>query len=235
MAIVSLRQADAPAASAAPPPPTEHQLLCASGERWLRRSVSKGGHGCQVTVTEGWANWSGERPDVIGWRTAGHQDGSVVLEIKVTRADFLADGRKEHRQDPERGVGKWRYYLCPEGLIQPGELPPRWGLLWSYGRSIRVLVGAATALSSCDGASKWERYAQALEAHAFHERDHEREVAMLARLHQRVPDARAAHLRIREISTLNGRLVRELERLRARCRDLEYEVMRLRCPDGTAE
>jgi len=29
------------------------------------------------------------------------------------------------------GLGVYRFYLCPVGLIQPEELPPKWGLLYA--------------------------------------------------------------------------------------------------------
>tara|TARA_R110002124_G_scaffold128157_23_gene288769 strand:- start:1066 stop:1338 length:273 start_codon:yes stop_codon:yes gene_type:complete len=38
------------------------------------------------------------------------------------------------------GLGVYRFYLCPEGLIHPDELPPRWCLLYANGRTIKVVV-----------------------------------------------------------------------------------------------
>ncbi|MCD0261509.1 hypothetical protein [Xanthomonas campestris] len=54
----------------------------------------------------------------------------MLIEVKVSRADFLAGARKEHRIKPALGAGKWRYFMCPEGLINVDEVPERWGLLW---------------------------------------------------------------------------------------------------------
>jgi hypothetical protein len=65
-------------------------------------------------------------PDAIGWKQACH---SVLVECKVTRADFLADRVKPFRQKPEKGVGSERFYFTLPGLIEPEELPTGWGLL----------------------------------------------------------------------------------------------------------
>jgi len=65
-------------------------------------------------------------PDAIGWKKACH---SVMVECKVTRADFLVDREKPWRQKPERGVGNERFYLALPGLIKVEELPSGWGLL----------------------------------------------------------------------------------------------------------
>ena len=65
-------------------------------------------------------------PDAIGWKQACH---SVLVECKVTRADFLVDRAKPCRLRPERGVGSERFYLTLPGLIGVDELPEGWGLL----------------------------------------------------------------------------------------------------------
>lgn len=84
-------------------------------------------------------------PDAMGWKNACH---SVLLECKVTRADFLADRAKPFRQRPETGVGSERYYLAPQGLIEVEELPCGWGLLEVCGREIEVTKRSAKNLRS---------------------------------------------------------------------------------------
>jgi hypothetical protein len=69
-----------------------------------------------------------EIPDVIGWAPGS---GSVMIECKLTRADFLKDAAKTARKKPSSGMGHRRYYLCPPDLIQFKDLPPKWGLLWA--------------------------------------------------------------------------------------------------------
>ena len=96
-----------------------HGQLVEKAVRWLRA------YRCGVVLSEQ-ACVSGEMPDAIGWKQACR---SVLVECKVTRADFLADRTKPFRQKPEKGVGSERFYLAPAGLVKIEELPPGWGLL----------------------------------------------------------------------------------------------------------
>lgn len=90
------------------------------GVRWLSRQ-------CSVVFYE-FAAEADENPDVIGWAPGA---GSVLIECKLSRSDFLRDGTKSVRSDPRAGMGHRRYYLCPPHLIQVKDLPPKWGLLWT--------------------------------------------------------------------------------------------------------
>ena len=67
-----------------------------------------------------------EKPDVIGWNGSC----SIMIEVKVSRSDFLCDFKKPFRKNPEKGVGQYRYYCCPYGLIKEDEVPENWGLLY---------------------------------------------------------------------------------------------------------
>jgi hypothetical protein len=96
-----------------------HAQLVSKAVSWLRR------YRCGVILSEQ-ACVSGEMPDAIGWKRACH---SVLVECKVTRADFLADRAKPFRLKPEHGVGCERFYLVPAGLIRRDEMPTGWGLL----------------------------------------------------------------------------------------------------------
>lgn len=79
-----------------------------------------------------------EFPDVIGFGSGCH---SVLVECKVSRADFFADRNKHFRQTPELGMGSNRYYCCPAGLIGKEECPEGWGLLWvNYKGQARAVV-----------------------------------------------------------------------------------------------
>jgi len=106
--------------------------------RWYR---------CGVVLSEQ-ACASGEMPDAIGWKRACR---SVLVECKVSRADFLADRAKPWRQQPETGVGSERYYLAPRGVIGVDELPNRWGLLEVCGRDIEKIRRSAKNLRSTLG------------------------------------------------------------------------------------
>ena len=80
---------------------------------------------CPITFME-LSTASYEIPDVIGF----HSGGSGLIEAKVTRNDFLSDKRKFFRKNPDRGMGNWRFYACPTGLIKPEEIPEKWGLIY---------------------------------------------------------------------------------------------------------
>ncbi|MEO8098284.1 MAG: hypothetical protein ABI811_11335 [Acidobacteriota bacterium] len=105
----------------------QHSTLVALGVRWLGRQ-------CSVVLCE-FATAADENPDVIGWAP---EAGSVLIECKLSRADFLSDAKKTVRRTPRTGMGHRRYYLSPPEVIQLKDLPPKWGLLWATKNTIAV-------------------------------------------------------------------------------------------------
>ncbi|UWE19386.1 hypothetical protein [Herbaspirillum huttiense] len=105
-----------------------HQQLVSMGERWLKKQ------GFSVVASELVAGGANEQADVIGFRS----NCSAVVEAKASRADFFADQSKPHRS--EGGMGVYRFYLCPEGIIRPEDLPQGWGLLHAVGRKVVDVV-----------------------------------------------------------------------------------------------
>lgn len=118
-----------------------HAQLVQNAVAWLRR------YRCGVILSEQ-ACISGEVPDAIGWKRACH---SVVVECKVSRADFPADLGKPFRRKPATGVGCERFYLSPTGLIRPEEVLPGWGLLECRSRKVNMLRESAKNLRSATG------------------------------------------------------------------------------------
>jgi hypothetical protein len=110
-----------------------HRELVEKSEKWLRRN------GFPVTCNEKTIAVTEfrEQPDVLGFTSST----SVLLEIKVSRNDFLSDFKKVFRIDTEKGVGEWRFYVCPEGLICIDELPKGWGLIELKGRKLEPVYG----------------------------------------------------------------------------------------------
>lgn len=105
-----------------------HAELVSRADKWLQNQ------GCKITLTERMGNSvTGESPDAIGWKDFY----SVLIEVKTSRSDFLADKKKRFRKDPSKGMGDFRFYLCPKGLIQPEEVPEGWGLLWATEKTIQ--------------------------------------------------------------------------------------------------
>ena len=87
-------------------------------------------------------------PDAIGWKQACH---SVLIECKITRADFLADRAKPFRQNPEKGVGSERFYLTPSDMIELEELPAGWGLLELRRGRVEMIQASGKNLRSARG------------------------------------------------------------------------------------
>lgn len=135
-----------------------HYQLCIEGAKWLHRN--KRDKKCPTKtcyrpenhynlchcclqyhyVAVELCTWDTESADVWGlsaWDTA-------IIEVKVSHADFLADQKKWWRSkdaaDNGRQAGNFRWYLCPEGVIKPEELPDKWGLLYWDGKHIHAVV-----------------------------------------------------------------------------------------------
>jgi hypothetical protein len=108
-----------------------HDELCRKAESWLNMI------NCKVVIRDPFKASTNEEPDAIGWR-----DGvSILIECKNSRADFLADKKKSFRINPDDGMGDWRFYLCPEGVITESDLPEGWGLLYAREKSIKKVCG----------------------------------------------------------------------------------------------
>jgi hypothetical protein len=102
-----------------------HRNLCIKAARYLRSKGIHPFHKGQYSVCE--LERIGECPDAFAWGGSSTQ----LIEVKISRSDFLSDKKKLWRQRPEIGIGRFRSYLCPKGLIKPEELPEAWGLLYS--------------------------------------------------------------------------------------------------------
>lgn len=98
-----------------------HNKLIEVGYNWILKETS-----CGVAFKEPGA--AREVPDVVGF---GHCQ-SIILEAKITRSDFLKDKKKIHRSGDEKGMGMFRFYIVPGGLISIDELPDHWGLIEVY-------------------------------------------------------------------------------------------------------
>jgi hypothetical protein len=124
-----------------------HQQLVRLGVQWLRRNYR-----CGIVLSEQ-SCASGETPDVIGWK---RKCRSVLIECKISRADFIADREKPFRKDPAVGMGCERFYLAPAGLVHPDELPAKWGLLEGKGRDVRMVVKPARNSQRSATGLMWE-------------------------------------------------------------------------------
>ncbi|WP_312328388.1 hypothetical protein [Stenotrophomonas sp.] len=146
---------------------THGELVKAAG-KWLRGTA-----GCSVVLEELCAaTGNGENPDAIGW----HCGRTMLIECKASRSDFLADRKKPFRADPTRGLGLYRYFMAPKGLLRPEEIPERWGLLEVAGRRVFRAKGHEP------GQGYWQRE----DPWCFSARFAEGEVQMLLSAMQRI-------------------------------------------------
>lgn len=133
-----------------------HYQLCVEGAKWLHRQKwnyercqkkschdSEFCHVCKKYnyVAVELCTWNTENTDVWG---LGNFCDSAIIEVKVSHADFVADQKKWHRstvaENAGMQAGRLRWYLCPEGVIKPEELPEKWGLLYWDGKKIYHVV-----------------------------------------------------------------------------------------------
>lgn len=134
-----------------------HYQLCLEGAMWLHRKKRRYGKcqglpchdpqfcrncECYDYVAVEMVTYAAEKADV--WGYCRGDATSAVIEVKTSHADFLADRKKFSRskESEERGLqaGNRRWYLCPEGVIKPEELPEGWGLLYWDGKAVRHVV-----------------------------------------------------------------------------------------------
>jgi hypothetical protein len=101
-----------------------HDALSKMGALWAL------GLGCVVVVTETELSGCGIA-DAVGFGITKGRKRGVLIESKVSRSDFLRDKKKWHRRmdtDGTMGISD-RYYIAPEGMLHPDEMPTPWGLL----------------------------------------------------------------------------------------------------------
>jgi len=96
-----------------------HKELVEIGYRWLMKSVR-----CRFAFKE-LVTYAAETSDVIGWKGGD----SILIECKTSKADFLADKKKDFRLHSWMGVGNYRFYLTPAGLFNTMHIPKKWGWL----------------------------------------------------------------------------------------------------------
>ncbi len=84
---------------------------------------------------------AGEQPDALGVKACGE---SFLVEVKVSRNDFMADKKKTWRQDGNTAIGNYRAYLTPAGLLKPEEIPYGWQLWEVHGKTkpvVKIIKG----------------------------------------------------------------------------------------------
>jgi hypothetical protein len=134
---------------------TKHSELCTMAAKWIRRDKGKiTGINSPVkydyAVVDLVTGNCQEIPDVFAWSSWA----SAMIEVKVSRSDFLAEkGNKPWRNNEFKGsgVGEYKYYCCPENLIKEDEIPPAWGLLYEINGNIVLIKDAERTPSNKSG------------------------------------------------------------------------------------
>ena len=76
--------------------------------------------------------WAAVRPDVYSCKPTprASASASAIYEVKVSRADYLADIAKPHKRQAYAELAEAVYYCCPAGLIEKTEAPDGFGLIY---------------------------------------------------------------------------------------------------------
>lgn len=108
----------------------DHKTCVQICTRWLWNK-------CGVVLPE-FVTYEAEIADVLGFK----RNDSYMIEVKVSRADFLRDKKKFFRAVEEQGVGSYRYYACPRRLIGALDAPDGWGLIyiWPDGHARQMIA-----------------------------------------------------------------------------------------------
>ncbi len=149
-----------------------HRELVEIAYKWVLKNAS-----CGVAFKELYTGSTDEIPDVIGFGSWGH---SVLVEVKVSRSDFLCDKNKSFRKNPQLGMGTRRYYCCPSGLIKKEDLPEGWGLVYVNPKGKAVCVHRPTKPNpEFEGSMVWYNHEKNMRA------EHGLMYSALRRLHIR--------------------------------------------------
>lgn len=142
-----------------------------------------------------------ENPDAIGWKyiNGTRYEGSILIECKTSRGDFRNDFKKSFRINPDDGIGNWRYYLVPEGLITVEELPEKWGLIEVNSRGHTKIIKDVSSTNSLKMKNKFKVF------------NIENERFLLTRWLNRIGDCDKTSLLIRELYSKNSKLEEKLE------------------------
>lgn len=186
-----------------------HERLVAMSGRWLTRE------GFGVVATETSALGVAEEADAIGFRSIC----TAVVEAKASRSDFLADSRKPHRS--AGGLGVYRFYMSPIGVIDADDLPAGWGLLHAVGNRVIVVVRPPGNLWPAYGAgtAEWAKF-----QHQPDERAETRVLYSIARRRSLTRSDERYEASLLEARRTQSRLARANDELAARVRRLEFEL-----------
>lgn len=111
-----------------------HHSLAGRLAQWLQKQGRVTWENIEFVVeveTFGQIGRKSVRPDVFSvMATLNPKNiGPIVHEVKVSRADFLADVAKPEKRGAYSKIAEAVYYVAPAGMIAPEECPEECGLL----------------------------------------------------------------------------------------------------------
>jgi len=111
-----------------------HHDLGATLATWLSRN----GRACWTNIELKVRNAESlqiVRPDVFSINATldPARIDAAVHEVKISRSDFLADIAKPSKRAGYAAISEKFYYVAPEGLLRPEEMPEKAGLLLARG------------------------------------------------------------------------------------------------------
>ena len=108
------------------------------------------------------AGWTIAMPDVFSIRhtTVEAYAEPVVHEVKVRRADLLADLRRACKRQAYLALGRECWYVIADGIAEPDEIPRECGVLVATGEGF-VVARAAPKRPATIGFALWMALARA--------------------------------------------------------------------------
>jgi len=108
-----------------------HHDLAERLASWLRRSGRMTWTNAEFTTTRVEGGIQAVRPDVFSLSPSYSVEriNPAVHEVKVSRADYLADLAKPEKRAGYETFSEVMYYAAPAGVIKTAELPPGVGLV----------------------------------------------------------------------------------------------------------
>ncbi|AOI94096.1 hypothetical protein WS58_16390 [Burkholderia pseudomultivorans] len=108
-----------------------HHTLAGRLAQWRRDQGRVTWENIELSVDRGLGGKQTIRPDVFSLAVTYDERriNPCVDEVKVSRADFLADVARPDKRSGYAKVAEVVYYVAPAGLIDPSEVPSGCGLL----------------------------------------------------------------------------------------------------------
>lgn len=122
-----------------------HEALVARVVREMQRAGRLAWRGLRLRAPpvqpDGPRLWPAAMPDVFSIRHTTLEDHvePIVHEVKVRRADLLADLRREAKRAAYLGLASQCWYVLKAGIAEPDEVPPECGVMVAQAQALEVL------------------------------------------------------------------------------------------------